>query len=191
MTEPRKALGTHDIAKICQVTPPTVARWIEEGKLPSYTTGGGHRRVWDSDLAVFLKKHNIPIPPEIALAGRERVLIVDDEASVRRLVARIIKKSRPSAEVHEAASGFEAGHKIISLMPSLIVLDIQLPGIDGLKVCQMIRNDSKLKGIRVLAISGHNVEETRRDILKAGADDFLPKPFTPDEFASRLAALVP
>ncbi|MEK7704558.1 MAG: helix-turn-helix domain-containing protein, partial [Myxococcota bacterium] len=57
-----KALGTTEVARICHVTPPTVGRWIEDGKLPSFTTGGGHRRVWVADLVAFFREHNIPVP---------------------------------------------------------------------------------------------------------------------------------
>src|SRR3989344_3812773 len=108
----KKTFGTHDIAKICQVTPPTIGRWIEEGKLPSFKTAGGHRRVWDEDLVVFLKEHNIPVPDDLKTDGPLRILIVDDEPEMRRFITRILQKLAPGAEIHEAADGFEAGHKI-------------------------------------------------------------------------------
>lgn len=184
-----KALGTHDIARICQVTPPTAIRWIEQGKLPSFTTGGGHRRVWAKDLVVFLREHNLPVPPDLE-PGRVNILIVDDEPQIRRLLIKVLGKSYPEVEIHEAADGFDAGRKVTSLLPSLIILDIQLPGIDGLNICRAIRGDERLKAAKILAVSGQDIEESKKQILAAGADDFLGKPFDIQEVARKIEKLL-
>jgi excisionase family DNA binding protein len=187
----KRAYGTHDIAKICHVTPPTIGRWIEEGKLPSFKTAGGHRRVWDVDLVSFLKAHNIPIPAELQDLTLFRFLIVDDEADARRYMTRILRKSFPDAAVFEAGDGFEAGHKIASALPSLVILDLLLPGVDGFKICQTVRSDEKLKDMKILAITGHAVEDSKEKILKSGADGFLSKPFEPDELSKMVEKLLP
>lgn len=186
-----KSLGTHDIARLCQVTPPTAIRWIEQKIIPSFRTAGGHRRVWDKDLVVFLKEHNLPVPPELeASAGGMRILIVDDEPSIRSLLLRLLGKAFPQAELHEAADGFDAGRKVARLSPSLIILDLQLPGVDGLNVCRAIRSDEKLRGLKILAITGRDVEQAQRDILEAGADDFLGKPFQSEEIVEKTKRLL-
>jgi len=172
----KKALGTHDIARICQVTPPTAIRWIEEGKLPSFTTGGGHRRVWERDLVVFLKKHNIPVPAGME-GGELKILIADDESGVRETIARSLHKTYPSAEIYQAEDGFEAGRKTSSVLPALLILDLQLPGASGFDVCQAIRSAPELKDIKILAITGHDIEASKKRVKEAGADDFLGKPF--------------
>lgn len=185
----KRAFGTHYIAGVCQVTRQTVARWIEEGKLPSFSTAGGQRRVWDKDLVGFLKVHNIPLPEALRALDGERVLIVDDEANIRRLVGRIILGAVPDAEVFMAADGFEAGKTAAEVSPSLVVLDIQLPGLDGIKVCRSLRGDERLRSMKILAISGRNVDEARADIKEAGADGFLAKPFGVEEFRAKLAEI--
>src|SRR5688572_15987181 len=136
----KETYGTYDIARICQVSPPTIGRWIDEGKLPAFTTAGGHRRVWAKDLVVFLGAHNLPVPPDLC-PSRLRILIADDEPSIRRIIVRIIQARFPQCETHEAEDGFEAGHKVGTLAPSLVILDIGLPGLDGFKVCRLIRKD--------------------------------------------------
>jgi len=188
--EGKKAFGTHYIAGLCQVTRHTVARWIAEGKLPSFVTGGGQRRVWAKDVAAFLKEHNIPIPPELLAACGLKVLIVDDEPSVRRLVSRVLQKGYPEAEIHEAGNGFEAGHKTMTVMPALILLDVRLPGIDGMQVCRAIRSDEKLRGVRILAMSGYNIPAYREEALAAGADDFIGKPFSAVDLMRKLDILM-
>jgi excisionase family DNA binding protein len=187
-----KAYGTHDIARVCHVTPPTVGRWIADGLLPSFTTGGGHRRVWDEDLLAFLKAHNIPVPPEMAgPRGPVRILVVDDEDRIRKLVVRTLRRILPDVEYHEAGDGFEAGRKISELVPTLVILDLRIPGLDGAKVCESVRADDRLKDIAILAISGYDASTTGPESLSAGADVFLAKPFRPDQLQSEVKKLLP
>jgi len=186
----KKAFGTHDIARICHVTPPAVIRWLEDGKMPSFTTGGGHRRVWDQDLVAFMKQHNMAVPPELAAQTKLRILVVDDEPQNRKLINRVIRKNYPEAEIEEASDGFEAGHKVSAFLPAIVVLDLQLPGVDGWKVCKMIRSDQRLQKTKILIITGYDMEESRKQFLEAGADDFLGKPFDIKELAEKLGALL-
>lgn len=185
----KQAYGTYEIAKICQVMPSTVGRWIEEGKLPSFTTGGGHRRVWAADLTTFLEAHNIPVPAGLNPTPLS-ALIVDDDEAMRRTIAKILAAANPGLSIDEAQDGFDAGHKLGRAAPNLVILDLRLPGIDGFKVCRMIQQDANLVRTRVLATTGFDPEDSRERILKAGADDFLAKPFGPEELVAKSAALL-
>ena len=187
----KKAFGTHEVGRLCHVTPPTIIRWMEEGKLRFFTTGGGHRRVWDSDLAAFMREHNIPVPPELGTGAPLRILIVDDDAEIRGLVKRVVTREYPRAEVAEAVDGFEAGAKIYSFRPSLILLDLQLPMLDGFKVCAMIREDADMGDVKILATTGYNTADSGSEILAAGADAFLAKPFELSALSESLRKLVP
>ena len=173
----KKAFGTSQIAVMCQVTPSTIWRWIKGGGLPSFTTLGGHHKVWDADLVAFFKTRNIAIPEEIDSIHLKKIVIVDDEDDLRRVVKRLAQKIYPEAQIDEAANGFEAGHRLALSIPMLVILDIQLPGLDGFKVCKIIRSDKRLKNTKILAISGQDPQKTEKQALKAGADDFLAKPF--------------
>ncbi|MBN1621970.1 MAG: response regulator [Endomicrobiales bacterium] len=186
----RKAFGTYEIAKICNVTPSTVGNWIEKGLIPTFTTGGGHRRVWAMDLLNFLRQHNIPVPDKLKdIAGLD-VLVVDDENQVRRLIKRALMKNFSDIVIHEAVDGFEAGQKITQLIPVLVVLDIKLPGIDGFKVCEIIRSDERLKNTKILAISGYNIDEYEKKAIESGADEFIGKPFDMEKFLEKTKKLI-
>jgi CheY-like chemotaxis protein len=185
----KDALGTHEIAKLCQVTPPTVIRWMEEGKLLFFTTGGGHRRVWNVHLAAFLRGHNLPVPASLE-AGKLKFLVVEDDAVFRRLLVRLIRSAYPDSEIAEAGDGFAAGHLVHACFPAVITLDLDLPGVDGFKICEMIRGDLKLRGIKILAVTGSNTEEAKARVLAAGADEFLGKPFGEEELVRKLGALL-
>lgn len=185
-----KVFSAYDLARFCHVDPKTAWKWIQDEKISFFKTAGGQKRIWCHDLIVFLKSLNIPVPAELETSSIFRILIVDDEPASRRTIRLVIRKVLPKAEIHEAVDGFQAGSKVMALKPSLLILDQFLPGMNGTEVCRFIRAEKELKGIKILAVSGQEIEETRNQLLEAGADDFIGKPFDVKDFASRLKELV-
>src|SRR5438445_455002 len=113
------------------------------------------------------------------------ILVVDDEPIVRDVVVRYLE--RDGFHTVQAASGDEAQRLLERQPPSLVVLDVMLPGIDGLELCRWIRSRSDLP-IVMLTARG---EETDRIVgLELGADDYLTKPFSPRELAVRVRNLL-
>jgi len=113
------------------------------------------------------------------------ILIVDDEANIRQVVRAYLEADGHT--VHEAADGGQALAAFRRYQPDLIVLDVMLPGMDGLDVLQAIRRESDVYVMLLTARS----EETDRVIgLTVGADDYLTKPFSPRELAARVKAIL-
>ncbi|OGR84789.1 MAG: hypothetical protein A2901_06185 [Elusimicrobia bacterium RIFCSPLOWO2_01_FULL_54_10] len=184
-------LTTHEVSRYLHVDLSTVINWCDQGKLEAYKTPGGHRRVSRENFLKFLKQYEIPMSADIkrSLQGGTRILIVDDEADVRKVINRVLMKSLPMAEIVEAEDGFEAGKMLLDARPHLVILDLKLPGMDGFKVCANIRADDRFKETKILAVTGQDTSENKARILEAGADDYLPKPFALevlDEKAARL-----
>jgi DNA-binding response OmpR family regulator len=94
-------------------------------------------------------------------------------------------------EFHEAADVIEAEEKIARLRPALVILDLMLPGADGVTVCAFVKGNGRLKATRIIAMSGVDPTKARFDILSAGADGFLPKPFLPEDLAGEVRRLLP
>jgi CheY-like chemotaxis protein len=182
-------LGLEEITRLCRVAPETVHKWVDRNGLPA-EGAGGDVRVSRAVLGAFLASRGLWVPPELGVESGPCVLVVDDEADIRRFIARVLRRLRPAARIHEAADGFEAGQKVMSLMPDAVVLDVHLPGLDGTKVCQNIRARAGFKETRVLAISGDKDPALRETILKEGADGFLVKPFQPNELEAALEKLL-
>lgn len=114
-----------------------------------------------------------------------RVLIVDDDETVREVVRRYL--TREGHEVIEAVDGPGALTAVRSAAPDLVVLDLMLPGIDGLQVCREIRRSSLVPVIMLTALG----EESDRVVgLEYGADDYVVKPFSPRELALRVARVI-
>ena len=115
----------------------------------------------------------------------QSILIVDDEATIREVVRRYLE--REGYSVKEAADGFEALGLIRSSSPDLIILDLMLPGIDGLSLTQHIRQDRQ---IPILMLTAKGEANDRIRGLDLGADDYMAKPFSPQEVVSRVRAIL-
>lgn len=114
-----------------------------------------------------------------------KILVVDDEASVRQLVSSYLK--REGYQVLEASDGEKALKIARSERPDLIILDLMIPGLDGLEVCRILRAESNIFVIMLTA----RTEETDKLVgLGLGADDYLTKPFSPRELMARVKAVL-
>ncbi len=174
-TPVKDTYSTHDVAKICCVTPTTVIRWIEDGLIPAFKTVGGHRRVRREDLERVCRERGIPFNVP---AGNEvgRILVVDDEPVVLDLVRDVVKELNHQFEVEVAKDAFDAGRLVVSFRPQLIFLDLMMPGVDGFEVCTRLKKDSATKDTEVIAITGYYTEANTERILAAGASACLRKP---------------
>jgi DNA-binding response OmpR family regulator len=115
----------------------------------------------------------------------ETVLVVDDEPTIREVVVRYLR--RDGFQTLEAADGERARELVESGKPSLVVLDVMLPGTDGLSLCRWIRSRSSLP---VILLTARGDEVDRIVGLELGADDYVTKPFSPRELAARVRTVL-
>jgi DNA-binding response OmpR family regulator len=113
------------------------------------------------------------------------VLVVDDEPIVREVVIRYLE--RDGFETLEAADGDAARTLLLAATPDLVVLDVMLPGTDGLELCRWIRGRSDLP---VILLTARGEESDRIVGLELGADDYVTKPFSPRELAARVRTVL-
>lgn len=116
------------------------------------------------------------------------ILVVDDEPDISALVA--FHLARESYRVRTVADGGEALRAIESEIPDLVVLDLMLPGTPGLEVLREIRRNPQMQGIPVVLLTARREEQDRLEGLRLGADDYVPKPFSPQELVLRVAAVL-
>jgi len=119
---------------------------------------------------------------------REQILVVDDEPEAIELVEFNLKQAGFS--VVSAADGAEAVKKARAARPSLIVLDLMLPEVDGLEVCKMLRRDPATASIPIIMLTAKAAEIDRVLGLELGADDYVTKPFSPRELVLRVKKLL-
>jgi len=116
---------------------------------------------------------------------RRVVLVVDDEADIRDLVCELLE--RAGYRVGAAVDGKEGLRRFHELRPDLVVLDVTMPGFDGWQVLNRVR---EMSDVPVLMLTAHGEELERVRGLKAGADDYVTKPFGRQELLARVEALL-
>jgi DNA-binding response OmpR family regulator len=122
---------------------------------------------------------------DVIRSARMRILVIEDETELARHVCRALtRQGHAAAAVHDGAEGLRAA---LADPPDLVVLDLNLPGLDGLEVLARLRQAASTA--RVLILTARGEVEHRVRGLKAGADDYLAKPFSLEELAARVEAL--
>jgi two-component system KDP operon response regulator KdpE len=115
------------------------------------------------------------------MTGGARILLVDDEVSIQRAVAPLLRSRGYDVEV--AGTGTEALRVVADRPPALVVLDLGLPDLEGTEVCRRIRLTSKLP---IVVLSARGAEADKVQALDLGADDYVTKPFGPEELLARI-----
>ncbi len=189
--KPEDILTTGQIAKFCAVDPRTVNRWIHQNLLVSHALPITHfRRIKVKDFLRFLKAEKMPVPEILKGISKNRILIVDDDPSVRNAIRRVLHQAHSKDyEIETASEGFEAGRILQKFQPDLVILDLKMPKMDGFEVCRQIKTHPETRHIKVLAMSGTVRKEEYQKALDLGADSFLEKPFSEQVLKDRLLQL--
>jgi two-component system phosphate regulon response regulator PhoB len=116
--------------------------------------------------------------------ARENILVVDDEQDVLELLRYNL--DREGYKVSTAASGEEAIRKAEARLPSLVILDLMLPDVDGLEVCRRLKSNLKTAHVPVIMLTAKGEEADIVTGLELGADDYVTKPFSPKVLIARL-----
>ncbi len=127
-----------------------------------------------------------PVQSKRTPGTQARILVVDDDARLRELLKRFLSEN--GFAVHTAASAIEMNRLWIRERFDLLVLDLMLPGEDGMSICQRLRNGGDNTPIIMLTAKGEDGDRIAG--LDSGADDYLPKPFNPRELLARISAVL-
>lgn len=170
--------STHSAARFCRVTPMTIIRWVEEGRIRAYRTPGGHRRIMRADLEDFCRRAGIPLQWETHVEGdARRVLIIEDDAGIiDAILDALLDDSMGNAEagfeVEHTGNLFDAGRLLSSFRPDFVFLNLELAGPHAATIAESIRqNPGTRGGVRVVGIAR---DGSVADI--ASVDDVLQAP---------------
>jgi len=179
---------TGEAAKICKVSQQTIIRCFDNGSLKGFRVPGSRfRRIPRDHLYSFMKENGIPT--EALESGKRKLLIVDDDVDlVELMVDGFARDGR--FELKTANNGFDAGMLVKEFRPDLVVLDVMLPDINGKEVCQRVRGDDTMKCVKIICISGMVEQDKIADLLAAGANDFMNKPFDIEKLIERCCGML-
>jgi DNA-binding response OmpR family regulator len=113
-----------------------------------------------------------------------RILVADDDPDLREIIRLTLQ--RDGYDVIEAADGEQAVARAIDSAPSLILLDMMMPGTDGFDTCRRLKSDRRTFSVPVIFISGQGDHRTRAQSMQLGAEDYMDKPFDPRDLCRRV-----
>ena len=184
---PKRIFTTGEAAKICKVSQQTIIRCFDNGRLTGFKVPGSKfRRIPREELVRFMRENGMPLSQ---LGERPRVLVIDDDQAVLA-AARAGLDRDGRFEVSAASSGFDAGLATATFRPDAVVLDAMLPDLDGVAVCQRLREQPATSSVKILCIIAVADTRTMEALRRAGVDAFLHKPFQAGALAERVAALL-
>lgn len=186
----QELLTTSEVARYCRVTPDGVVKWIRSEKLRAFATPGGHYRIAKDDFRAFLERFGMPIDQDFFAAERPRILVVDDEPVIVEIISRCLQDDREGYVIETAVDGYDAGFKLGSFRPDLVILDLMMPGMDGFELCRRIRANPNTVHTRVVAITGFPGHKAVDRIKQTGADLCLVKPLQMERLRNEVAALL-
>ncbi len=184
-----------EVANICGVVNQTAINWIKNNHLKAFTTPGGQYRIYSEDLIEFLEGRGMRVPDELASAvsgfgKKKKVIIIDDDKDLNEMMKLIFSRKLEDFDIIQAFDGFEAGKLLVSEKPDAVILDIDLPGVNGHLLCTKIKEDKDLNNPIVISISGLNDTFEEEKILSEGADAFFTKPLDFDNLITALRDLL-
>ncbi len=117
-----------------------------------------------------------------------RIVIADDDADIRELV--VFKLRHAGHEVLPVADGSAAVEACLASPPDLVILDVMMPGMSGLEAARALRAEDAMNGVPIIMLTARAQESDIEQGFEAGADDYVVKPFSPRELATRVAAVL-
>ena len=184
----KNVFTTGEAAEICKVSQQTIIRCFDSGRLKGFRVPGSRfRRIPREALIAFMKDNGIP--PDALQSGKSKVLVVDDDPEIVELFVDVLERDG-RFEVKTAATGYDAGMLTQEFNPDLIILDYMLPDVNGNVVCQTIRSKPEFQQTKIIIVSGVVNQDEINDLLKAGADEFVKKPFNIEKIIERIGQLL-
>ena len=175
-TKSKRYWGTQRVARVLQVTPATVASWIDQGHLKGHKTPTGRRRVASGDLAEFLRAHGMSVPAELTPAReRDVVVVVEDDPSYLRALVKWLGRESPDVDVVEATTGMDGLLEIGRTHPDLVVLDYRLPDFNAVQVVERLLDPSRRLTADVMVVTGGMPMEAEAELRRVGVRNIVNK----------------
>jgi excisionase family DNA binding protein len=185
----KKVFTTGEAAAICGLSQQTIIRCFDAGRLTGFKVPGSKfRRIPREELVRFMKANGLP--SDLLMDPTRRVLAVDDDPAMLAIYRHALKREGDRYELETAENGYDAGMLTERLRPDLLILDYQLPDINGVAVCRRVRSASHLDAVRILCVSGIADAAAVAALMEAGANEFLPKPFEIADLMARVDRLL-
>lgn len=184
-----------EVAKICGVVNQTAINWIKSGYLKAFSTPGKQYRVYPDDLVSFMMSRNMIVPEELKALCKEKhfdgksVLVVDDDKGLNTVVKMYIQKKIEGISVYQAFDGFEAGVSLVEKKPACLILDLDLPGVDGFGLCKKIKENENYGKPAIIVVTALEDASAEVKAMELGVKKFFKKPLNLIELTDAISEI--
>lgn len=184
----KSVFTTGEAAEVCKVSQQTIIRCFDSGRLRGFRVPGSRfRRIPRDALVAFMNENSIPL--DALESGKTKILVVDDDPAIVELFVDVLSRDG-RFDIKTASTGYDAGMITQEFNPDLIILDYMLPDVNGNVVCKTIRSKPEFERTKIIIVSGVVNQDEVNELLKAGADEFVKKPFNIEKLIERIGQLV-
>ena len=188
MDKTKDLFTTGEAADICSISQQTIIRCFDSGRLDGFRIPGSKfRRIPRDSLVKFMTDNDIPL--KNLNSGKKKILIVDDDAEIVELMVDVLSRDG-RFDIKTASSGYDGGIMTQQFRPDLMILDYMLPDVNGNIVCQTIRRNPEFANTKIIIVSGVVNQAEIQDLLDAGAEDFMKKPFNITDLVDKISMVL-
>ena len=201
----RNLLTTNEAADLLGIARTSLINWLKKGELESSQTPGGHRRFKLEEILMFAEKRGFELNTDLlsqfstgikevkksqtSSYSLSKVLVVDDDSDFRQFAQDCLSIAG-SFDVKEATNGIEAALTIGSWKPDLVLLDLRMPGMNGIEFCKEMKSKPEFESVKVVIMSAYSEKESLEEVEGLGIDSVLQKPIGIKDFVDKIKEIL-
>jgi len=169
-------ITVQQVAEYLEVSKQAVNKWINDGNFKAYRLPSGRIKILRSDFLDYLKSNKLYIDETFFEVSPKNIVVIDDDEKIQKLFKQYFKRFQDSFSIEYAVDGISGLLKIGNLKPELVLIDIEMEGMNGIEVSRKILEDSSLSDIKIIVISGY-MSQYQDELSELGDVKTLEKPF--------------
>lgn len=189
MEKKSKYVTVKQVAEYLEVSRQAVNKWINEGILKADRLPSGRVKILRSDFLHYLKSHNIHIENEYFGNATLKIVVIDDDEKILDFIKKFFNRINFDGEIEYAVEGISGLILIGSVKPNLVILDIDMPGMNGIEVCKKVLSDERLVGTKIVIISGY-ISKYSEELSELNIQEKIEKPFKFSDLENRLVPIL-
>lgn len=184
-----KYLSVIQVAEYLEVSKQAVNKWINEGIIKVDRLPSGRIKILRTDFLQYLKTHNLHIDKMFFGIESKKVVVIDDDEKIRDFIKKFFQKINFNGNVEYATDGISGLIKIGSIEADIVILDIEMPGMNGIEVCRKILANQSLSHMKLVVISGY-LSKYEGILKELNIELMLEKPFKFSDLEKKLLPLL-
>ena len=189
MEKKSKYISVKQVSDYLEVSRQVVNKWIIEGILSVDRLPSGRVKILRSDFLKYLKYHNLHIENKYFGIESPKIVVIDDDEKIRNYIKKFFQRINFNGDVEYAIDGISGLIQIGSVKPDLVLLDIDMPGMNGIEVCKKVLMDNTLPGTKLVIISGY-ISKYEEELDELNIDERIEKPFKFSDLEKKLLPIL-